>query len=81
MRRELHCRLSLSFREIAERGPDISPQDPRQFVPPGGQAWTCMAEMKGEFKNKVVRDAVDERMWNIYTEPKVCIKVLKAKSS
>lgn len=39
-----------------------------------------MAGMKGKFKNKVVRDAVDERMWNIYTEPKVCTKLLEAKS-
>ncbi|KAI9812488.1 MAG: hypothetical protein M1827_004719 [Pycnora praestabilis] len=44
--------------------------DPRQFVPPSGQSFTTLAEMREKFKNKWVQDTVDKRIWSIWTEPK-----------
>ncbi|MCJ1361162.1 hypothetical protein MMC16_000260 [Acarospora aff. strigata] len=44
--------------------------DPRQFVPPSGQSFTTLAEMKGKYKNKWQQDSVDKRIWSIWTEPK-----------
>ena len=47
-------------------------KDPRQFVPPQGQAWTSLKQlMEDEHVNKWQRDTVDDRMWSIWTEPKV----------
>ncbi|KAF7193499.1 hypothetical protein HII31_05173 [Pseudocercospora fuligena] len=49
--------------------------DPRQFVPPTGQAWTSLAEMRssGKYKNTVKRDEVETRMFSIFSEPKFAI--------
>ncbi|KAF2836313.1 hypothetical protein M501DRAFT_997067 [Patellaria atrata CBS 101060] len=44
--------------------------DPRQFVPPSGQKWTSMGEVKKEYSNKWTQDAVDEKLWSIETAPK-----------
>ncbi|KAK6612725.1 hypothetical protein ACHAPC_009271 [Botrytis cinerea] len=49
--------------------------DPRQFVPPGGQAFTTLASLKagGQYKNKWKQFDNDGRFWNIWTEPKFAI--------
>ncbi|KAK4498773.1 hypothetical protein PRZ48_009283 [Zasmidium cellare] len=44
--------------------------DPRQFVPPTGQTWTSLAQMRGKYHNVFTPDAVDKRMTSITTEPK-----------
>ncbi|KAK8203879.1 beta-lactamase-like protein [Phyllosticta capitalensis] len=47
--------------------------DPRQFVPPTGQRWTSLAEMRGKYENKWEQDPVEPSMWSIWTEPKFAI--------
>jgi len=48
--------------------------DPRQFVPPTGQAFTTLAELKkGGYENKWKQIDGDDRFWSIWTEPKVAI--------
>ncbi|OJD32875.1 metallo-beta-lactamase family protein [Diplodia corticola] len=48
--------------------------DPRQFVPPTGQQWTSMAELRrGKYENKWEQDAEEKDMWSIWTEPKFAI--------
>jgi len=47
------------------------PQDPRQYVPAAGQTWTSLRKERGKHKNEWKQDAVDERIWSIYTDPKV----------
>ncbi|KAH6711487.1 beta-lactamase-like protein [Leptodontidium sp. MPI-SDFR-AT-0119] len=49
--------------------------DPRQFVPPTGQSFTTMAELKkGPYKNKWKKfDEDEDRFWMIYTEPQFAI--------
>ena len=48
--------------------------DPRQFVPVTGQAFTTMSELKErEHKNKWKPIDDDDRFWSIWTEPKVAI--------
>lgn len=48
--------------------------DPRQFVPPTGQKFTTLAEMKrGVYKNKWKPFEGDQRFWSLWTEPKVAI--------
>ncbi|KAF2270613.1 hypothetical protein CC78DRAFT_528368 [Lojkania enalia] len=47
--------------------------DPRQYVPPGGQSWSSLALEKGKHKNKIEQDKYDERIWFITTEPKLGI--------
>ncbi|MCJ1242885.1 hypothetical protein MMC30_000081 [Trapelia coarctata] len=45
--------------------------DPRQFVPPTGQAFTTLREMReGKYENKWKQDEVDKRVWSVWTEPK-----------
>ncbi|KAI9701636.1 MAG: hypothetical protein M1820_006407 [Bogoriella megaspora] len=39
--------------------------DPRQYVPPSGQAWTSLARARGEFSNHWVQDSVDNRGFGI----------------
>jgi hypothetical protein len=44
--------------------------DPRQFVPPTGQAWSCLTKLKAQnFKNTWTQDAVDKRVWFIQSVP------------
>ncbi|TVY26716.1 Uncharacterized protein LHYA1_G004721 [Lachnellula hyalina] len=48
--------------------------DPRQFVPPAGQAFTTLSELKRQgCKNKWKVIDEDDRFWSIWTEPKVAI--------
>ncbi|KAI9687251.1 MAG: hypothetical protein M1822_002294 [Bathelium mastoideum] len=45
--------------------------DPRQFVPPEGQVWTSLKQLKKDgYTNKWQQDAVDKRVWSIWTEPR-----------
>ncbi|KAF2088164.1 hypothetical protein K490DRAFT_64836 [Saccharata proteae CBS 121410] len=44
--------------------------DPRQFVPPTGQVWTSLGEMRGKYENKWQQDPEEPGMWSIWTEPK-----------
>ncbi|KAK3720846.1 hypothetical protein LTR37_003509 [Vermiconidia calcicola] len=44
--------------------------DPRQFVPPSGQTWTSLAQMREQYKNNFHQAKNEERMWSIVTEPK-----------
>lgn len=44
--------------------------DPRQYVPPGGQVWSSLAKLKGRHENHFEQDPTDERVWFITTEPK-----------
>ncbi|KAK5112488.1 hypothetical protein LTR62_004245 [Meristemomyces frigidus] len=50
--------------------------DPRQYIPPGGQTWTSLGAMRGKYQNKF-RQLGDtdheDHMWNIFTEPKMSI--------
>jgi glyoxylase-like metal-dependent hydrolase (beta-lactamase superfamily II) len=48
--------------------------DPRQYVPPTGQAFTRAAEMKRRgYRNQWRQLADDDRFWSIWTEPKFAI--------
>lgn len=47
--------------------------DPRQFVPPTGQKWTSMAELRGKYENKWQQDPEEKGMWSIWTVPKFAI--------
>lgn len=56
--------------------------DPRQFVPPAGQAFTTLAELKRKGKGKAGGTRYrnrwkciegDERFWSVWTEPKFAI--------
>jgi hypothetical protein len=48
--------------------------DPRQFVPPTGQAFTTLAKLKeAGHHNKWKQFDGDDRFWSIWTEPKVAI--------
>jgi hypothetical protein len=48
--------------------------DPRQFVPPTGQAFTTLAELKkAGHENKREPLDGDDRFWSIWTEPKFAI--------
>lgn len=45
--------------------------DPRQFVPRTGQAFTTLGELKrGGYRNKWEMLDGDDRFWSIWTEPK-----------
>ncbi|OCK83848.1 hypothetical protein K432DRAFT_346306 [Lepidopterella palustris CBS 459.81] len=44
--------------------------DPRQFVPSSGQAWTSLAKLKEKHENHFEQDSVDSRIWFITTNPK-----------
>lgn len=44
--------------------------DPRQFVPPGGQSFTTLMEMTGHYSNKWQRNPDNDRIWSLWTEPK-----------
>lgn len=48
--------------------------DPRQFVPPSGQAWTTLSRLR-ESGHRTVweRDAINPQIWSFWTEPKVAI--------
>ncbi|WVO13301.1 hypothetical protein L204_100914 [Cryptococcus depauperatus] len=43
--------------------------DPRQFVPPSGQAWTNLAELGSTFKQSLLPDQDDNRIHHVVTEP------------
>ncbi|KAG8525331.1 uncharacterized protein KY384_008975 [Bacidia gigantensis] len=47
--------------------------DPRQFVPPSGQSWTTLSQLRTEHENKWAQDPEDSRVWYFWTEPKFAI--------
>ncbi|CAL8576859.1 hypothetical protein XPA_002726 [Xanthoria parietina] len=47
--------------------------DPRQFVPPGGQQWTTLASIQRTHQNKWERDPKNPNLWSIWSEPKFAI--------
>ncbi|KAF7196741.1 hypothetical protein HII31_02111 [Pseudocercospora fuligena] len=47
--------------------------EPRQFLPPIGQAWTSLADMQGHYKNQIKQDELDGRIWSIFTQPQFAI--------
>ncbi|KAF2723319.1 hypothetical protein K431DRAFT_344872 [Polychaeton citri CBS 116435] len=47
--------------------------DPRQFVPPQGQTWTSLGQMRGKYENAWEQDEFDERVWSVWTKPKFAI--------
>jgi len=48
--------------------------DPRQYVPPTGQAWTSLSKLRDSgFKNVWARDEVDENILFVTSEPKIGI--------
>ena len=48
--------------------------DPRQFVPPSGQAFTTLADLRhGGYRNKWKPFDDDDRFWSLWTEPKIAI--------
>lgn len=61
------------FSEL-KRVAELCGQDPRQFVPPSGQAWTTLAELRKEgHRNLWKEDEVDARVLSIWTEKKVTL--------
>jgi len=47
-------------------------QDPRQYIPATGQAWTSLKAEAGKHETKWKQDEQDKRVWSIWAEPKVC---------
>ncbi|KAI5847406.1 beta-lactamase-like protein [Morchella snyderi] len=49
--------------------------DPRQFVPPSGQTFTTLGDLKnsGKYRNKTARDPENSLITSIWTEPKFAI--------
>ena len=48
--------------------------DPRQFVPPTGQAWTSLSKLRSAgHHNAFERDPINPHIWSIWTEPKFAI--------
>lgn len=45
--------------------------DPRQFVPPEGQTFTTLAEMRKEYRNEWWQDPVNKQVWFCRTVPEV----------
>jgi hypothetical protein len=69
LRRELASEILTALCCGTDTGAD---QDPRQFVPPSGQSFTTLREMReGKYENRWKQDEVDKRVWSIWTEPKV----------
>jgi hypothetical protein len=65
-----------SASDLLPASAELSPQDPRQFIPPGGQEWTTLGQERGKHKNTFTRlgDINNEdRMTIIATEPKLGI--------
>jgi len=48
-------------------------EDPRQYVPPGGQVWTSLGQLKGKHENFFEQDPTDSNITFITTEPKAGI--------
>ncbi|TIA61712.1 hypothetical protein D6C76_10114 [Aureobasidium pullulans] len=46
--------------------------DPRQYIPATGQAWTSLKAEAGKHETKWKQDEQDKRIWSIWAEPKVC---------
>ncbi|EGX91587.1 metallo-beta-lactamase family protein [Cordyceps militaris CM01] len=47
--------------------------EPRQFVPPSGQSWTTLARLRPHHRNEIRQDAVDGRIWSIFSRPAFAI--------
>lgn len=58
-------------------GPDrLKPcldQDPRQFVPPSGQSWTTLLQLKQNHRNVWQQDPVDPAICSVWTDSKFAI--------
>ena len=66
------CQFDIESRELLKRCRICD--DPRQFVPPTGQSFTTLAELKaGPCVNKWAQFNYDDRFHSIWTEPKVGI--------
>ncbi|KAF2154667.1 hypothetical protein K461DRAFT_319196 [Myriangium duriaei CBS 260.36] len=48
-------------------------EDPRQFIPASGQAWTSLRRERGRHKNEWKQDSHDDRIWSLYADPKLGI--------
>ncbi|KEQ91625.1 hypothetical protein AUEXF2481DRAFT_32806, partial [Aureobasidium subglaciale EXF-2481] len=44
--------------------------DPRQYIPATGQAWTSLKAEAGKHETKWKQDEHDKRIWSIWAEPK-----------
>jgi len=47
--------------------------DPRQYIPATGQAWTSLKAEAGKHETKWKQDEHDKRIWSIWAEPKLGI--------
>ncbi|KAI4730891.1 metallo-beta-lactamase family protein [Aureobasidium sp. EXF-10728] len=47
--------------------------DPRQYIPASGQAWTSLKAETGKHETKWKQDEQDKRIWSIWAEPKLGI--------
>ncbi|THX72259.1 metallo-beta-lactamase family protein [Aureobasidium pullulans] len=47
--------------------------DPRQYIPATGQAWTSLKAEAGKHETKWKQDEKDKRVWSIWAEPKLGI--------
>ncbi|PWW73292.1 hypothetical protein C7212DRAFT_353919 [Tuber magnatum] len=47
--------------------------DPRQFIPPTGQEFTTLAEMKGNYETMMAPDQTNGSIISLWTEPKFAI--------
>ncbi|KAI4841669.1 metallo-beta-lactamase family protein [Aureobasidium sp. EXF-8846] len=47
--------------------------DPRQYIPASGQAWTSLKAEAGKHETKWKQDEHDKRIWSIWAEPKLGI--------
>ncbi|CAD0024683.1 unnamed protein product, partial [Aureobasidium pullulans] len=45
--------------------------DPRQYIPATGQAWTSLKAEAGKHETKWKQDEQDKRIWSIWAEPKL----------
>ncbi|KAK9458364.1 beta-lactamase-like protein [Dipodascopsis uninucleata] len=50
-------------------------EDPRQYVPASGQAWTTLRKLRDskKYKNRIEQDPLDENLYSIWTEPQFAI--------
>jgi len=58
---------------LISKDTNASIQDPRQFVPPTGQAWTSHRQLKSAHKNTIRPDDKDPRIHTIFSKPQVAI--------
>jgi hypothetical protein len=72
----LHCRTCSAAADVVQSAESaVGPicEDPRQFVPASGQAWTNLAELGPSRTVSIVRDDEDVRISSINVDPPVGI--------